>query len=186
MNSPSFARHVRTIQISFVTWFSVQTSGIPNRSRGQPIHQNGEALILSSFTSLSHFFFFPPPPPLPPLFSQNKNLDVNAGPALVHSPSSAGTRAQACDSKRRLSVRPAQRRATYAKRVSSISNTTSQRRSGIPRLARRTRLRRARLIGSIMRRIRRQRYVGVKALNFDKKNKKGFLLNECLHAVCWE
>jgi hypothetical protein len=92
-----------------------------------------------------------------PAASQSKSSDVNAELAHVRSPSSAGTQAQACASKRRLSARPAPRRATYAKRVSSTSNTTSQRKCAIPRSARRTRHRRARSIGSTMRRIRRPR-----------------------------
>ena len=139
----------------------VQTSGIPNRSRGQPIHQNGEhAFFRHLYLFLNFFVFFSkhfsPFSPLPQN-SQSKSSAVNAEPAHVRSPSSAGTQAQVCASKRRWSARPAQRRATYAKRVSSTSNTTSQRKCAIPRSVRRTRRRRARSIGSTTHRIRRPR-----------------------------
>jgi hypothetical protein len=47
----------------------VQTSGIPDRSRGQPIHQNGEHLFRYPYFSLEFFLVsknpllpFPPAP----------------------------------------------------------------------------------------------------------------------------
>ena len=89
--------------------------------------------------------------------SQSKSLDANAGPARDRSPSSAGTREQACASRRPWSVRRVPRLATYARRAYSTSNITYPRKCAIPRSASRTRLRRAKSTGNITRRIRKPR-----------------------------
>ena len=93
--------------------------------------------------------------------SQSKSLGGNAERVRAPSRSSAGTRAQACASRRRWSARPAPRHATCARRASSTSSTTSRRRSATPRSAPRTRRPRATSTGSTTRRIRRPRCVTV-------------------------
>jgi hypothetical protein len=135
----------------------------------------GDNPFIRMVSNRSHCFIIPPSlPPLPSLHSEthpffafhisfclynsrNKSLDENAGRAHARSPSSAGTRARACVSSRRWSARPAQRRATCARRASSISSTTSRRRSATPRSAPRTTHPLATSTGSTTPRIRRPR-----------------------------